>query len=196
MTHSPKTKLFLKRPGLKPAFFFQEGVSLVEVVIALSILAVLSAVIVPAVVEAIRKFQLNSCAEQLASHLRYARSLAMARGVDEEVEFAYSPGGEHRYGVRRSGFGNDWEPDPLSEADGVLIVILRSASGEPGRAEFRGILFNTITLPGSLFPTVLTFDRNGAAALTGTGIITLQNQSGGMRSIYVAPTNGSVLVGD
>jgi len=65
----------------------QSGFSLVELMVVLSIMAVIAAVCIPAVVNALPAYRLEHAARQLSGQLRKARSTAIRENRKVEVRF-------------------------------------------------------------------------------------------------------------
>lgn len=172
------------------------GFTLIELVIILSILGILSVAFTPVVVGAMRRSQLNACAEQLASHIRYCRSVAMASDHDHEIQFTNNnpDPGEHSY-MCRDVIAGAVVPDPLDQTR-TLNVVLRGSGARP---EFKGITFGTINIPGA---STIRFndgsdpESNGGTTvgMSSTASAQLTNQSGEIRTIYVAVNTGVVFM--
>ena len=193
----------------------EKGFALVEAVIVVAILVVLSATVVPLVFVAMRRSQLNACAQQLAAHFRYARSLAIARNLNgtnvlEQVIFTPPDGSstEQSYQVCRDTAAcasASREKDPLDPTK-ELYIIMRDSTGKTGRSEWDGITISTVQFPIGNSQRAVYFDRNGGAvSVFGTplqdgvgvhtsGIVTLKNKSNQTISVYVAPDTGEIYV--
>ena len=181
----------------------KKGFSLVELVIVLVIVALLSRVIVPIFLNAMWRSQLNACAEQLASHLRYARALAMARGgPDEQINFMTST--EHSYRIcQYTGsdcFSSPLEKDPLDESK-TLYVIAKPPAGGTGRPEWKDITFTNVHFPLPFGGPSFSFDKDGKPRHgflflpNETGIVTLYHgKSGQSLSVYILGDSGAVIV--
>lgn len=173
-------------------------------VIVLTMLVVLSVIVVPLVFSAMRRSQLNACAEQVASHIRYARSMAMAGGLGN-VQIAFTTGATSRYEVWSCGMAA-YLQDPLDRTnsfDGTNSF--RVGLGNPPIASTREE-FKFITFTAGVAPAFLVFDATGTpftaaascgalTALAAPSEVRLQNPSGNTRSIFVTRTTGTVFVG-
>lgn len=177
------------------------GFTLIELVIVLSILAILSVVVTPAVVSSMRRSQLNACAEQLAAHIRYARSVAMAGGLPSnpgEVQIIFTTGTTQKYEVKSCSSGSVFLKDPLTSQN--FSVTLNDLNA---RREFAGITFAAGTTPPNTGTGLLVFSKNGKAYTSCSGseisstdqtFVRLQNQSGQTLNVYVMRSTGAVYV--
>jgi len=104
----------------------EEGVSLVEIAVVFMIMAVVSAIALPAVANSIRSYNLRSAADHLAERISAVRALAMAQ--NRTVAFAFNNSSGH-YGFD---FGVDNIPD-LTDPD------------DPGSSYYWGTLPDGIT---------------------------------------------------
>lgn len=82
----------------------EEGMSLVEIAIVIMIIAVVTAIALPAVGKSIKAYNLRSAAERIAERLTGARTLAMAKNKNVTVSFATGGGGNV------TGYGYDFSP--------------------------------------------------------------------------------------
>lgn len=88
----------------------EEGTSLVEIAVVFMIIAVLTAIALPAVANSIRSYNLRSAADHVAERISAVRALAMAQ--NRTVAFAFNNSSGH-YGFD---FGVDNIPD-LTDPD-------------------------------------------------------------------------------
>jgi type II secretory pathway pseudopilin PulG len=88
----------------------EEGISLVEIAVVFMIMAVVSAIALPAVANSIRSYNLRSAADHLAERISAVRALAMAQNRTVAFAFNNSTG---QYGFD---FGVDNIPD-LADPD-------------------------------------------------------------------------------
>lgn len=158
--------------------------------ITLSVVAILSIAVTPLFANAMQRHQLNACAEQVATHLRYTRRLAMDTRDAKTFSFYVSP--DHGYEVTRSDFVT-LENDPLDESKIFQIWF----NNDP---ECRGVTVDFIDLPGGNSNSYLTWGTDGRplagyppTLLTGTGVVRLRNAIGRL-SVYVEPETGAVMV--
>ncbi len=170
-----------------------KGFTLPELVITLLLVLLIGIFFTPPFYDAMRNTQLNACSEQLATHLRYARRIAMAKGLSEEVVFVVNNPGQHSYRVQES-VSTIRERDPLDESK-ELYVILRESTGGPAliRTGCTGILFDAVNLPGGSISSVI-FDSNGVPDLTALGTVRLTAQNGNTRTVYVTQGTGAIMV--
>lgn len=97
----------------------EEGLSLVEIAIVIMIIAIVSAIALPAVAKSIRSYNLRSAAERIAERLIGARSLAMAKNKSITASFATNGSGNvTQYGYDFSPVGApDGTPDTSDPDD-------------------------------------------------------------------------------
>jgi type IV fimbrial biogenesis protein FimT len=138
-------------PPLRPV---QRGVTLMEVMIVLAIVAIVLAVGVPGFREFVARNRLDGAAQHLLASLQYARSEAMRRGAQVTVRLAAAPGSRN--------WGGGWTMFVDADGDGVLD------DGEKPPVREGAALQAPLTLYGSEgFETLVAFDREGR--LTGAG---------------------------
>jgi type IV fimbrial biogenesis protein FimT len=135
----------------------QHGVTLLETMIVLALVAVLLALGVPAFREFVSRSRLDSAAQDLMTSLQYARSEAMRRGGQVTLRLDGTEGSKD--------WGSGWTMFVDSDRDGVLDVneeVLR-----------RGMALTApLTLIGSsAFATVIAFDRDGRLTSGGGHIV-------------------------
>jgi type IV fimbrial biogenesis protein FimT len=70
----------------------QRGITLLEILIAIAIVAILAAVAVPSYVDFVNRSRLASAAEAVYSHLQYARSEVVAKNRDVYLRYANASG--------------------------------------------------------------------------------------------------------
>jgi type II secretory pathway pseudopilin PulG len=92
----------------------EKGTSLVEIAIVIMILAVLTAMALPAVANSIRSYNLRSAADHLAERISAVRALAMAK--NRTIAFAFD-NASGRYGFD---FGVDNIPDTVDPDDPLM----------------------------------------------------------------------------
>jgi len=97
----------------------EEGMSLVEIAIVIMIIAVVTAISIPAVAKSIKAYNLRSAAERIAERLIGARTLAMAKNKNVTVSFKTGGGGNvTQYGYDFSPVGApDGTPDTSDPDD-------------------------------------------------------------------------------
>ena len=96
---------FNKRFGIASGRAGQEGKTLVEIAVVVLIMAVVTAIAIPAVANSIRTYNLRSAADHLAERMTAVRALAMSK--NETVRFVFN-NTSRRYGFD---FDNDGAPD-------------------------------------------------------------------------------------
>src|SRR6266705_6187343 len=88
-----------KRHAIMGGHAGEEVRSLVEIAIVILIIAVVTAISIPAVAKSIKVYNLRSAAERIAERLTGARTLAMAKNKNVSVSLATGAGGTvTRYG--------------------------------------------------------------------------------------------------
>jgi len=89
----------------------EEGKSLIEIAIVVMIMAVVTAIALPAVANSIRSYNLRSAADHLAERMTAVRALAMTKNRTLRFAFNNQSG---RYGFD---FNNDGAPDTTDPDD-------------------------------------------------------------------------------
>jgi type II secretory pathway pseudopilin PulG len=141
----------------------EEGKSLVEIAVVVMIIAVVSAIALPAVGNSIRSYNLRSAGDHLAERMTAVRALAMAKNRTVRFVFNNTSG---RYGFD---FNNDGVPDTQDPDDlemgyywGVLPegITTTFPNGVPITIDFnsRG------ELPIGALPTSIVLQSNGRSA--------------------------------
>ncbi len=195
----------------------EKGFTLIELVIVIIIIVILAFTVFPATKNALKDNQLNACAQEIASHLRYGRTVAMGNGRIVRFNFKDgSPALLHEYVVE------SFSPldalcatpadiaNPLNPGERFEIVLSTPGGfGMPRSSgpEFRGITFQPINFTSTNVPTskILVFDPNGAPfndcgisnsnnSFNNTGVIRIQDGRGRIMSLYLDRYNGSVMV--
>lgn len=109
------------------------GFSLIELIVVVSIAAIVMAVLVPGIRQASDVFQLRKGASLLIAELRTAQSLSTANQIDIMFEFYTSSGAGAPGGLRYWGWsGSAWyELRKVETPEWPVIVQLREGSGFP-----------------------------------------------------------------
>lgn len=133
----------------------QAGVTLVEITVALAIVAIVIGLAVPSLASAIERRRLEGAAAQLETDLQLARSEAVARGESVRVDFA---NGEHgscyvMHGGPAGGCRCEGQGTPVCDAG---LQPLRSMHFEPSspvqlRSNSASVLFDAVR--GTITPT-------------------------------------------
>ena len=110
----------------------EEGKSLVEIAIVVMIIAVVTAIALPAVANSIRSYNLRSAATRIAERLAGARALAMAKNKNVTASFATDGGGNvTRYGYDFSPVGSpDGTPDTIDPDDPMQSYYVETPPSE------------------------------------------------------------------
>ena len=135
------------------------GVTLIELVVVMAIIAIMGVSLAPAIGEWLDNFRIRQAARDIASHLQLAKIRAISRHLEYRVNFDVA-NNQYRLWVNDGG----WIPDPegvvLSTPRGVDITSA-GFSGGVSRAEF---------------------NPNGTAS---SGHITLNNEKGKEYKVFV-----------
>lgn len=101
---------FSKRFGIASGRAGQEGKSLVEIAVVVMIMAVATAIALPAVANSIRTYNLRSAADHLAERMTAVRALAMSK--NKTVRFVFN-NESRRYGFdfNNDGVPDSWDPE-------------------------------------------------------------------------------------
>lgn len=138
----------------------QRGVTLMEVMVVLAIVAIVLALGVPGFREFVARNRLDGTAQDLLASLQYARSEAMRRGAQVTVRLAGAAGSRN--------WGGGWAMFADADRDGVL-----DESEKPPIRE-GAALAAPLTLFGSeSFETFVAFDREGRLSGAGGGYLVL-----------------------
>ena len=73
-----------------------DGFTLVELVITVGLIAALSGIVVPAVVDSMRRYSLITASQQVISTIRAARVQAIGRNATLRVRFNFPAGGQYQ----------------------------------------------------------------------------------------------------
>lgn len=118
----------------------EEGTSLVEIAVVIMILAVVTAMALPAVANSIRSYNLRSAANHLAERISAVRALAMAQ--NRTIAFVFNNGsGQYGFDFGVDNIPDQWDPDNPDAGgyywgtlpDGVTAVF---PNGNPIRISF------------------------------------------------------------
>lgn len=126
------------------------GLTLLELVVALTLAGVLGAVAVPTVQRQLERWRLAAAVRQVVMDLKLARARAIAGGTAQRVRFAV-PGTSYRR-ERQQRPGGDYAPVGPATAlpDGVWVVDCTAAGDGIGfRPRGHAITFGTVTLRGA-----------------------------------------------
>lgn len=145
------------RRGAVPARPAQRGVTLMETMIVLALVAVLLALGLPGFRDFVSRSRLDSAAQDLMTSLQYARSEATRRGGQVTLRLDGTAGSKD--------WGSGWTMFVDTDRDGVLDV-----NEEELR---RGMALTApLTLIGSsAFGTVIAFDRDGRLTSAGGHLV-------------------------
>jgi len=140
------------------------GYTLIEVIVALGILAVVTAIAMPHFDS--RRLQITSAQRQVMAQLRWARSAAMTRGMHYAVEF---PTATQIRVERMQLVGGVWQVDPAATQTVPLPPVTQIA-------------------PTSIGTTVEFNTRGMAVNLTQPQQITLSDTFGNSRAVQAWPS--------
>jgi type IV fimbrial biogenesis protein FimT len=137
----------------------QRGVTLMEVMIVLAIVALLLAIGVPAFREFVARNRLDGAAQDLLASLQFARSEATRRGVQVTLRLAGTAGSRN--------WGSGWSMFADADGDGVLDT------GEEVIRQGMALTAPLTLVGSSSFDTVIAFNRNGQLTNAGGGYLVL-----------------------
>jgi type IV fimbrial biogenesis protein FimT len=137
----------------------QRGVTLMEVMIVLAIVALLLAIGVPAFREFVARNRLDGAAQDLLASLQFARSEATRRGVQVTLRLAGTAGSRN--------WGSGWSMFADTDGDGVLDT------GEEVIRQGMALTAPLTLVGSSSFDTVIAFNRNGQLTNAGGGYLVL-----------------------
>jgi len=149
-----------RRPRRRPeGEAAQRGVTLIEVMAVVAIVAVLLALGVPSFREFVARNRLDGAAQELMTSLQYARSEAMRRGAQVTVRLAGAEGSKN--------WGSGWSMFVDADGDGALDAgeeVIKQGMAVPA----------PLTLIGSGgFHTFVAFGRDGRLTNAGGGYLVL-----------------------
>ncbi|MGQ9645242.1 MAG: pilus assembly FimT family protein [Thermodesulfobacteriota bacterium] len=147
----------------------KRGVTLIELVVVLAIIAIGAVLLVPNIRPWIENYRLRTATRDIVSTLRTAQMKAVSNNYFYQVDFA---GGS--YILRRSSTGLDPEPWP---ADGAAQTLPSGVS----------IQNNTFTNPNQKALFRPNSSSNG-------GTLKLRNLKGSERTITVLPSTGRISI--
>ncbi len=124
----------------------RRGFTLLELVIAVALVGVLSAVAVPSVQRQIALWRIGAAARQVVMDLKSARARAIAGGAAERVHFAV-PGGTYQLERQRPGGSYAAIAPATRLPDGVRVVDCTATGDGIGfRPRGYAMTFGTVTL--------------------------------------------------
>lgn len=157
----------------------QEGISLIELVVMLVLIAVLSKIAIPGFVQLINRYRISSTAESFYYALQYARSEAVKRNAN--VYFSFSPGSNWCYGISTGSacnctIANNCNLHTNAALKNQQITLSQTGygsnnlyfEGTHGAASASGSL--TLTLYGTSSLITLNISRLGNIQMCSTGI--------------------------
>lgn len=146
----------------------QQGVTLVELIVVIAIVAILTQIAVPSFVSLTQRMRLLAHASALSSVFSFARSEALKRGVPVSVCVSSNGSGCLTNGAWESGWIAYEDPAGTGAVGTILKVQLTLASSD--------------TIRASNSTSTMTFSRDGFAIMTSaTNLITF--------AIHTIPTN-------
>lgn len=143
-----------------------QGISLIEVMVTLSIVAILAVIATPSFTGVIQKARLQTEANSLVSDLQFARAEAIKRG--QPVSLCPSSNGTTCNTVNP----NAWEQGWIVFNDDNGSGLLDSASDAPLRV--RSALTSGDTFTPSPLASAVTYSRDGFATNLSNGTVTMK----------------------
>lgn len=160
-----KTSLHARRDQLETAG--RAGFTMIEMVIAVLVVAIITSVAVPRGIDSHRRHQLQAAAHHLALDLRYAASHAGAKSQPQTVTFTPA--------------SQQYEINGLADPNRPSLPFVVDLTRQYG-VQFDSVLFNGAT------PEVISFDGYGRP--TDTGLITLSR--GAYQISILLDANGEI----
>lgn len=173
----------------------QQGLTLIEMVVTLAILALVSGMAALAGVGIIGSARIAAAANQLVDNLSYAREYAIARYAQQRIRFLPAPGSEvvFSYVLEACAVSDPFSAACLDESEWVIQEHFAADPGSGLKVPLTG---------GS--PVILHFDRNGrllntsdveiqvCRVVTGSGGIASCKEGAHQRSIRIRKFSGIV----
>ena len=142
-----------------------EGFTLIELMLVVGLIAVLAAATAPSIIEGMRRFEVSTASQQVASAIRLARYQAVGKNMTVRVRFDYPTTGQYQ-------ILNDADADVISSARLLLNGAAFSAvSGDieidsQGRVTaLAGALPATVTVANSVNSRTISISRSGRVEL-------------------------------
>jgi prepilin-type N-terminal cleavage/methylation domain-containing protein len=143
------------QPNARPSR--SAGFTLIELLVVIGIIAVASAVALPAISRYIRNYQIRAATQQVAGEIQAARNRAITKNVNQGVVFVTRDANTYQWAVEDDQTGTG------SNRVNTRPVVNASFLADPGQASPvfnlpRGITFST-TCPPPALPTSGAWDR-------------------------------------
>ena len=164
----------------RPARAHRRGLTLVETMVTLGISAVLMSIAVPSMVSFIARKRVANVANELASDLRYLRSVGLQRGVTMQIEFNANAA------VSCYVIASDSVLGGMQTCNCTLPVPCGAGPGSP-------VVVRVVSLPQSdgisvgSIPLKTVFGSNGLPAAGATLQATVQSSAGGTARVFTNP---------
>jgi prepilin-type N-terminal cleavage/methylation domain-containing protein len=173
-----------------------QGVSLPELVISVAIILVISGMAMPAITKALKIYQLNDAANQVAGILKFTRFEAIRRNTP--IKCVNSQAGAFTSANLWSDNDGDGVEGPAEKqillGPNATLVASGSVPSTAALATAAGVPVLTAISPGS---DAVKFDQRGAVVAVPTAVYAFYvgntSSSGGFRAVIVLPS-GSVQV--
>lgn len=158
----------------------QRGLTLVETMMTLGITAVLISIAVPSMVSFIARKRVANVANELASDLRYLRSVGLQRNATMQIEFnanaavsCYVIASDSKLGGGQTCNCTLPEPCAANVAPPVVARLMRLQQSD-------GITVSAV-------PAKTVFGSDGLPAAGATMQVTVQSSAGGTARVYTNP---------
>ena len=161
----------------QPSAARQRGLTLVETMVTLGISAVLISVAVPSLVSFIARKRVANVANELASDLRYLRSISLQRGLPTQIEFNANAA-ISCYVIATDAFLGGGQtcnctlPTPCGDGPAAPVVARLMSLQQSG-----GVTVSSM-------PVKTVFGSNGLPAAGATMQATVQSSAGGTARVF------------
>jgi Tfp pilus assembly protein FimT len=164
--------------------FNRAGYTFVEALMTMVVIAILSAVVIININNAMRGIQISTAADRLVSDLRFAQTMASGAGIWYGVSFEVAP--DNRYYV----YTTTGTVDTLAENPGK-----RGSTFVINLGTDFGVTISAATIEGGkkieFSPYQVPYNDKSGTTITSEAVITLQRE-GSSRTVRITPTAGRI----